>query len=66
VFKFNQNNHDETTVVGGLNSDDVFEYVSNSSSFTQFTAFAVKIVMTSTDSYYIPTINSMRALALMA
>ena len=66
VFKFNKNNHDETTVVGGLNSDGVFEYVSNSASFTQFTAFAVKIVMTSTDSYYIPTINNMRALALMA
>ncbi len=66
VYKFDKNGHDEGTVVGGLNSSGVFEYVANGSTFTQFHVFAVKIVMTSVDSYYIPTINSMRALALMA
>ena len=66
VYKFNKNGHDEGTIVGGLNSSNVFEYVSSGSTFNQFTVFAVKIVMTSTDSYYIPTVNNMRALALMA
>ena len=66
VYKFNKNGHDEGTIVGGLNSYNVFEYVSSGSTFNQFTVFAVKIVMTSTDSYYIPTVNNMRALALMA
>ena len=66
VYKFDKNGHDESTVVGGLNSSGVFEYVANGSTFTQFSVFAVKIVMTSVDSYYVPTVNSMRALALMA
>ena len=66
VYKFNKNGHDESTVVGGLNSSGVFEYTSNGSTFNQFTVFGVKIVMTSVDSYYIPKVHSMRALALMA
>jgi len=66
VYKFNKNGHDEDTVVGGLNSSGVFTYTSSGSTFSQFTAFAVKIVMLSVDSYYIPAVNSMRALAIMA
>jgi hypothetical protein len=68
VYKFYANQHDYETPVGGLNTDNVFEYTdaTGSNSFKQFTAFAVKIIMTSTDSYYVPSINSMRALALMA
>ena len=66
VYKFDKNGHDETTVVGGVNSSGVFTYTSSGSTFSQFTAFAVKIVMVSVDSYYVPSVNSMRALALMA
>ncbi len=66
VYRFDKNGHDENTVVGGLNSSGVFEYATDSSTFNQFTAFAVKIVMVSVDSYYIPVVNSMRALAIMA
>jgi hypothetical protein len=68
LYKFKKNNHDNGTTVGGLNSSGVFEYINlaGTATFQQFTAFAVKIVLTSTDSYYIPTVNNMRALALMA
>jgi hypothetical protein len=68
LYKFKKNNHDNETTVGGLNSLGVFEYINlaGTATFQQFTAFAVKIVLTSTDSYYIPTVNNMRALALMA
>lgn len=66
MYKFNKNDHDETTGVGGLNSSGVFEYTSGGATFNQFTVFGVKIVMVSSDSYYIPVVNSMRALAMMA
>jgi len=33
VYKFDKNGHDESTVVGGLNSSGVFEYVANGSTF---------------------------------
>lgn len=67
VYKFVKNGHDEDTQVGGLNSSGVFQYENiGGTVYTGIGAFAVKIVFTSVDSYFVPEVYSMRALALMA
>lgn len=67
VYRFVKNNHDENTQVGGLNSSGVFQYEDvDGNVFTGVGTFAVKIVMVSIDSYLVPEIYSMRALALLA
>jgi len=67
VYKFRKNGHDENTVVGGLNSNGVYQYTTTSDiAFTGVATFAIKIVLESYDSYYKPEVFSMRALALQA
>lgn len=66
IFKLSKNSFDFATKVGGLDNSGVFTYAKDGSLFKQFKTFAVKIVLLSTDSYYTPTVYSMRALALMA
>jgi hypothetical protein len=66
VYKLSKNSLDFATKVGGLDNAGVFSYAKNGVLFNQFSTFAVKIVLLSTDPYYSPTVYSMRALALMA
>lgn len=66
IFKLSNNSFDFATKIGGLNNEGVYSYIQNKNLYKQFRTFAIKIVLLSTDSYYTPTIYSMRALALMA
>lgn len=66
VYKLQKNGHDENTKIGGLNASGIFEYAVGGISFTQYKTYAIKIVLSSTDSYYRPEVYSMRVMSLMA
>ena len=66
VFTLKQNAVDELTLVGGLNSSGIYEYVSNGISYSTFKIFSVKVAMFSEDDSIAPRIRSLRAIALQA
>lgn len=51
--------------VGGIANNSV-SYVSGSTSYSQFKTFAIKIVMTSSSSMFVPKVKDFRAIALPA
>jgi hypothetical protein len=64
----NSNEYRELTFAPGLNSvaNNSVSYASGSTSFTNFRTFAIKVVMTGTDTVNVPKVRDLRVIALPA
>lgn len=67
-FSINETDYRELTFAPGVNgiADNSVSYTSGSTAYTQFKTFAIKVVMTSSNSAVVPRVRDFRAIAFPA